>query len=112
MYLLYKKINFINLLNIINMVKCPKSHVFNKKSRRCVKKDGKIGKKIIRNTLKKSPKSKSPAKPKSNKMKDMKIVFNNFRYSELKKQIIAKGGKVLTSVSNNTSIVVVKKEVN
>ena len=49
-------------------------------------------------------------KRESNSMVGMKIVFSGFRDKELEQKIEQNGGKVLTSVSRNTSIVVVKEK--
>ena len=43
----------------------------------------------------------------SNNMKDMKVVFSGFRDSELENTVVSKGGKMVSSISSNTSILVV-----
>jgi len=43
----------------------------------------------------------------SNNMKDMKVVFSGFRDSELENNVLSKGGKMVSSISSNTSILVV-----
>lgn len=42
------------------------------------------------------------------KLKDITVLFSGFRNEELEKQIILNGGKVLTSVSKNLKILIVK----
>ncbi len=42
--------------------------------------------------------------------KNLKIVFSGFRDSELKNRILLNGGKIMSSVTSNTSIVVVKDD--
>ena len=46
------------------------------------------------------------------KLKDITVLFSGFRNEELEKQIILNGGKVLTSVSKNLKILIVKDKVN
>lgn len=43
----------------------------------------------------------------SNNMKDMKVVFSGFRDSDLENNVVSKGGKMVSSISSNTSILVV-----
>jgi NAD-dependent DNA ligase len=46
------------------------------------------------------------------KLKDITVLFSGFRNEELEKQIILNGGKVLTSVSKNLKILIVKDKEN
>jgi NAD-dependent DNA ligase len=41
-----------------------------------------------------------------NKFKDMNIVFTGFRDKELEEKIINEGGKIVTSVSKNTNLII------
>jgi DNA ligase (NAD+) len=46
------------------------------------------------------------------KLKDITVLFSGFRNEELEKQIILNGGKLLTSVSKNLKILIVKDKEN
>ena len=43
----------------------------------------------------------------SDDLKDMKVVFSGFRDSDIEDKVVKRGGKVITSVSKNTTILVV-----
>lgn len=43
-------------------------------------------------------------------MKDMKIVFTGFRDKKLEEEVVARGGKITTSVSKNTTVLVVSSK--
>ena len=43
----------------------------------------------------------------SDNMKGMKVVFTGFRDEALEKDVVSRGGKVTTSVSSNTTVLVV-----
>ena len=43
----------------------------------------------------------------SDDLKDMKVVFSGFRDSDIEYKVVKRGGKVITSVSKNTTILVV-----
>ena len=49
---------------------------------------------------------------KSNKLENINIVFTGFRDSNLEKIIIENGGKIQSSLSNNTNILLVDKNIN
>jgi NAD-dependent DNA ligase len=46
----------------------------------------------------------------SNNMKGMKVVFTGFRDKKLEEDAVSRGGKVTTSISSNTSVLVVKSK--
>ena len=47
---------------------------------------------------------------KEDKLKDFKICFTGFRDKELENLIINKSGKIVTTVTKNTNILIVKNE--
>ena len=51
-----------------------------------------------------------PRKSVENTLKDFKICFTGFRDKELENIIINKSGKIITTVTKNTSILIVKNE--
>jgi NAD-dependent DNA ligase len=47
-------------------------------------------------------------KNKTDKLKDLSVLFSGFRNEEMEKEIVANGGKISTSVSKNLNILIVK----
>lgn len=46
----------------------------------------------------------------SDNMKGMKVVFTGFRDKKLEEDVVSRGGKIITSVSNNTSVLIVSSK--